>query len=844
MTDDLTRGAPDLPHLIVPGQPSAERFQRRGGGGGERRLYHIPDRGRHAAALRQGLRGALDEQDHLREAWDDVLRSDGIVLAVTGWPGGFEVAVESLELRASGIELLSVRPSSDANPEVATVFIPDGKANIFFRRVDQYEQQASRSGRPRHEDLVANIQGLRRAVLEQLWTEEEALPDGGERRWWELWLRRTGSEVDVLNNVAEHFGWTLATRAVAFPGRTVTAIEARAPEIGQALGTRLPIAELRRPRLAQSPAELGWEPQRRLVADLAARIDPAGPSAPCVCLLDTGLYRHSLLEGSVDPADIRHVVGRDGVDRHGHGTELGGLALFGELEDPLTSALWIRLRHRLESVKVLPDPGAAPNRPDTYAAVTAAGAAAPEAAHPDRRRAFCIANGDLDYHSDGRPTSWSATIDALAFGTDVAPLGSGLQLLSTPDPRASRLMVVSGGNVRDGFTQDFLATCDLSPVQDPSQAWNALTVGAYTEKDGVPADPAFAGWSALARPGELSPLSRTSMSFSKLWPVKPDVVLEGGNLLVSPRATDFDTHDVVSLVITSRREPLGEPLTTTNATSAAAAQAARLAAIASAHYPDLWPESLRGLVVHAAEWTDPMLDAFAAAGANRTRRQRLVRRYGFGVPTLERVMHSASRAVTLIAQATIRPFESVGSDTRLREMHIHELPWPDEQLRTLGDTPVRLRVTLSYFIEPNPSSRGWAGRYVYPSHGLRFDIRRPLETTADFRRRLNRLAEDEEGGHATLVGHEPDWFLGSQQRNAGSLHADLWTGTAADLANCGVLGVYPVGGWWKQNNRRDRVDIPVRYALLVSISAPAVGIDLYTPIAVKIGLPIPIPIET
>jgi hypothetical protein len=253
MTDDLTRGAPDLPHLIVPGQPSAERFQRRGGGGGERRLYHILDRARHATALRQGLRGALDEQARLREAWDDVLRSDGIVLAVTGWPGGFEVAVESLELRASGIELLSVQPPSDAVAEVATVFIPDGKADVFFRRVDQYEQQESRSGRPRHEDLVANIQGLRRAVLEQLCTEKEAFPDGDERRWWELWLRRTGSEVAVLNDVAAHFGWTLATRPVVFPGRTDTAIEAPAPENGQA-----DLASRSRPPNSGGSRSSGW----------------------------------------------------------------------------------------------------------------------------------------------------------------------------------------------------------------------------------------------------------------------------------------------------------------------------------------------------------------------------------------------------------------------------------------------------------------------------------------------------------------------------------------------------------------------------------------------------------
>ncbi len=42
------------------------------------------------------------------------------------------------------------------------------------------------------------------------------------------------------------------------------------------------------------------------------------------------------------------------------------------------------------------------------------------------------------------------------------------------------------------------------------------------------------------------------------------------------------------------------------ATSAATAQAARLAAIVQAEYPNLWPETARALIVHSAEWTQAM----------------------------------------------------------------------------------------------------------------------------------------------------------------------------------------------------------------------------------------------
>jgi hypothetical protein len=39
-------------------------------------------------------------------------------------------------------------------------------------------------------------------------------------------------------------------------------------------------------------------------------------------------------------------------------------------------------------------------------------------------------------------------------------------------------------------------------------------------------------------------------------------------------------------------------------------------------------------------------------------------------------------------------------------MKFYTLPFPQKELENLGGTKVEMRVTLSYFIEPNPSSRG------------------------------------------------------------------------------------------------------------------------------------------
>lgn|GEM_PF-2796080 len=129
---------------------------------------------------------------------------------------------------------------------------------------------------------------------------------------------------------------------------------------------------------------------------------------------------------------------------------------------------------------------------------------------------------------------------------------------------------------------------------------------------------------------------------------------------------------------------------------------------------------------------------------------------------------------------------------------------------------VRLRVTLSYFIEPYPARRGWRHRYRYASHGLRFELKRPDETNDEFQKRLNRRALDEEEGRPAS-GDSGGWRLGSQTRSRGSLHADFWDGTAVDLASRGRIAVFPVTGWWKEQPKRDRSEFGVRYGLVISI---------------------------
>jgi hypothetical protein len=75
-------------------------------------------------------------------------------------------------------------------------------------------------------------------------------------------------------------------------------------------------------------------------------------------------------------------------------------------------------------------------------------------------------------------------------------------------------------------------------------------------------------------------------------------------------------------------------------------------------------------------------------------------------------------------------------------------------------------------------------------------------------------------------------------RDRGSIHSDIWRGSAAELAERDAIGVFPVSGWWKEKPGLQRWDRSARYVLIVSVRAPGANIDIYTPIANQLAIPI------
>ncbi|MEC3997051.1 S8 family peptidase [Actinacidiphila sp. DG2A-62] len=765
---------------------------------------------------------------------------------------------------SSGLTLLSSHPQTEDAPQDVMVWVPFDKVSSFAERITAFAQDTD-SGNPQQAALVANMEHIHRALLGNLWQEKQELPSLNEERWWELWFDPRISPTDpvaILRALAEERHWQVSDRAIQVGERVVAHVATTGEQLTALLATNACPAEIRTPTFAEGLYDIDRNFRAALVADLTERVEPADPHAPAVCVLDTGIAQeHTLLKPSLHERAYSVVPGATRADRAGHGTQMAGLALFGDLAAALESQDPVVLGHGLESVKILHESQAPAALPRTFAETTANAVATAEIGNggpAPSGRVFSMAvtrqSGDGVNGTDGTPTLWSATLDALAAGTDVAVRDDRIELIGAPDPDASRLIIVSAGNIRGPLPQDMrsetggldpLQISDLSRIEEPAHAHNVLTVGAYTDLDTVPDRPEFKGFRPLVAPGGLSPFSRTSVALTDAAVTKPDIVLEGGNLLVAPDESLLDEHELLS-VATTHHDPARQ-LTWTNATSAATAQAAALAALAMRTYPGLRPETIRALLVHEAQWTPAMVDQglFKTTGTPKLAKgilmRQVIRRYGWGVPTAERILSSASNAVTMIVENSLVPFKRApGSQVKLAELKLHQLPWPLEQLRDLAETTVDLRVTLAYMIEPNPGRRGMLGRYSYASHGLRFAIKGPTESGDAFRSRLAEQAEHESDGTGSPKAFEsnPRWLVGPKFRNLGSLHADIWRGSAAELADCGMLAVYPVGGWWKANKRADRIGLPVSYALLVSLRTPDITTDLYTPIATQLGVPV------
>jgi len=738
------------------------------------------------------------------------------------------------------IELLNIRYADKKT--YATVFVPDGSLQNFENKINAYDEERKQlNGKAAdNQPLIDTIASFRKATVKALWTDTIPMPENrNEIICWEVWLTARGNrqnQVDGFKALAKTLNIETSDNHFEFKERTVLLIRATIKQLEQSLHLLNNIAELRKAKTtADFFTEMEGREQKEWLIDLQKRIvfPKETDKTPFICILDTGINAaHPLLEkflGENDLHTINEAWGK--ADIAGHGTLVAGLALYGDLSYLLETKEQLEVVHRLESSKIINSSEYIPEdtkRPlDLYADFTKQGVAQAEIAKANRNRLFQMAITTIDSRDRGKPSSWSAALDMLAVGMD--------------DEGKRRLFVIAAGNFNPyGQKGTFPYINMMEGIRDPGQAWNAITVGAYTEKDLLSDNENTDGGTPTASHGNISPYTTTSHIWASEWPLKPDIVMEGGN--TAENKYGKAQADSLSL-LTTNHQLLEKPFTAMWATSAASALASKMCAQIIDKYPAIRAETVRALIVHSASWTPAMLRQFNCDKPKNYKNEyiNLVRICGFGVPNLTRAMSSMKNDFTMIIEDSLKPYKFANNNCRNNEIKFYSLPFPQKELLKLGETDVEMRVTLSYFIEPNPSSRGRT-HHSYKSHGLRFDVKNPYESEANFMGRLTKAMQKE---GIDYINDTPDrwWTLGKNGRTKGSIHSDIWRGSAVDLAGCGNIAIYPVNGWWRDRQKgKTAINNIAHYSLLVSIRT-SVDIDLMTSVELKIANAIKTDIE-
>lgn len=755
----------------------------------------------HAAIIRSQYEScvttAMDELNARREA--NRPAADGIYLDIE--LKGKTQPYEKLD-GVRGAQLMNISEGENQDTSVASVFLPVKNRRWLTKKLDKYEEPVADGEKPKNQPLINSIESINTSTARSMFPNKEEydglLPQ--QEGCFEIWLDVVDDEeIEKSKGILEQLGIRFAQDVcLKFEHVTVFLVNATKEALDD-IPFSLDYVEAI--RCYYSPnGLLANDEEQRDWADLIQDdvVLNVNDNPVIVGVLDQGVNNgHPMLAPFLPDNRRATVLHNTNVFHEGdHGTGMAGLVEYGDLTGFLGRRGHLEINHALASVKIISQ---MPNEKHLYGKITEDAIVKAEELGA---KITCMAVTENNERNDGSPTSWSAAIDKTLFNNG----------------QCDRLMVVSAGNTApdDIDADDYKTSLVNSSIQSPGQSLNAIVVGAYTSRSVCKRD----GYTAIAPPDGISPHTRTRW-FWRRNTIKPDIVMEGGNVAHHQVLGNCSLLELG--VVTTCPDFNQKPLMGFNATSASTALAARLAARIKTANPDISALSVRALMIHSASWTNEMKTlAQNPAG--------IMKYCGYGVPNEQRAMVSDDTHATFIVENELVPFKEDGT---YKEMHFYDLPWPKELLEQMHDETVKLRVTLSYYIEPSPSFKSDYNRYRLSSAGLTFDVKTASETKEQFIARRNKLKPVEEKSK-----NEPDrWEVGITLRGNSTVQSDWFECTARELAECNEIAVFPQSGWWKFR-KIENVHNRIKYSLVVSIETAET--EIYDAIRIAVGQAVPI----
>ena len=813
----------DYPHLHLRDLGHASERFRAKGGGDEREISPIRNRRAHARDLQSQLNAVSSHLKDLikrQKAAGVVNERRGVALTAFGRDGE-EIRVGSAKLGTRGIELLSLK-RVPGEADIANFFVTRNNIKSLTAAIAKYGAYR-RGDKPKKFKLFETVERFSVSELEYLWTDEVGkFPQDGGEFDWEVWVRL--SNKGLFERSCVRLGIEITGGPTDFVDTSIYNLLTTSEILEKLIEDSASVVELR--SASSFAAEYSeFDPEERMeMLDRVMELVSAPPeTGPITTILDTGVnYANPLVGIALEASDC--LAAEDHwpkTDHAGHGTMMAAMALYGDLEAKIDLGFPIALETGLESI-VVTAPAGAPvaHAHDTFQTAI-------DLIESDgRSRVLCLAQTAPNDLSTGRQTPLSAVVDRASWNGG----------------ENGRLICVAAGNVQGTFDRRYPVGAYENRnadhrIESPGQAVNALTIGAVTQKT-------HDALNLVASSGDLCPSARTSQNWDIHYAYKPDIVMEGGNQVRDPDELFSFQHNETMLLTAGRNYP-GQPFAFTGETSGATAQAAGLATRLQARYPEFRGETLRGLMVHSAEWTPAMRERLKELQEQPITKQTalftMLRCYGWGVPDETRLFQSAGDALTLIMEDSFQPYQAdEKGNLTLREMKYFKIPWPTDILMDqLSQEDLEMRCTLSYFVQPDPHGSSRNRRDRYPSHGIRFTVKTPGDTDLDTQLKVNEYAGEEDveeidaSGSFGVSEKDTGWMLGDKFRRRGTIHHDIWKGKGYQLAERDGIAIYPVRGWWGDRKGAGYENEVVRFSLIVSIRTKSTDVDLMVEVMAK-----------
>ena len=393
----------NLPHIKIEGYGEIfEYISPRSGGPSS---YITPRRRDvHGTILKNKIEEVISDftDTKITELPSELIREDSIYLE-------FEVnehftAFDSLDSENGWFKVLNIVKKKNEQDEIiylVSIVSTERGLSKLLQKFQQYLDPAlDRNKKPKNEKLIANIENIKRASVKSLWADSERhFPNDDGKYWWELWIRRKNyiediQEDDKVIEQGSKVGIQFNNNRLLFPEHIVRLCYATVEELASSLMYLDNISELRKPHTASEFfTQITLEEQIDWIDELLERREISFADNDIhICLLDSGINNgHPLLEDIIPDNNLTSYDpswGNADSFPSGHGTQMSGLLLYGDLFEILANSNRFEIRNGIESIKIVQYN--VNNEPSSYGYVTIQGISNIMIQNPDRKRIFCM----------------------------------------------------------------------------------------------------------------------------------------------------------------------------------------------------------------------------------------------------------------------------------------------------------------------------------------------------------------------------------------------------------------------------------------------------------------------